>query len=346
MVGTIGFAAVVLYGGMSVIHGNSTAGDFFLFMTALFSSYKPAKSFSGVNIKLQNAIACARRYYIILDRENSVREAENPIVLDNVKGNIVFENVDFKYPVSNFSGDSVVENESEELESKYTLKNLNLNISSGKSYALVGHSGSGKTTIFKLLLRFYDVTDGRILIDGCDIKDLSFRSLRNNISLVGQDVKLFNSSIFENIRYANTDTSQSDVLRVAKMANVDEFVNNMTNGYSTMVGPDGVLLSGGQKQRISIARALLKNSPILLLDEATSALDPISEELIQNSLKILMKGKTTIIIAHRLSTIVNCDHIFVLENGKLKEEGSHKELIALDGVYKNLCNKQFHNDTK
>ncbi len=342
MVGTIGFALVIIYGGMSVIKGESTAGEFFVFMTALLSAYKPFKAFSGINIKMQNAIACARRYFIVIDQDNFVKEIENPINLNKVNGDIVFKNVSFKYPFNNFDEDAVKEKEELILNEKYALKNVNLNITSGKSYALVGHSGSGKSTIFNLILRFYDVTNGCITIDNCNIRDLSFKTLRNNISIVEQDVKLFNDTIFENIRYAKHDATYEEVINVAKMANVDEFVSNMEKGYDTIVGPNGALLSGGQKQRISIARAFLKNSPILLLDEATSALDPISENLIQKSLKELMKNRTTIIIAHRLTTIMNCDHIFVFENGELKEEGNHEELTAKNGVYKNLCDKQFN----
>lgn len=343
MVGTIGFAAVILYGGIAVIKGTSTAGEFFLFMTALISAYKPMKSFSGLNVKMQNAIACAKRYFIIIDRENQIKEIENPINIDKINGDIEFKNVCFNYPYNNFTSDSITEKEEILTEKNFALNNINLKINSGYSYALVGHSGSGKSTIFKLLLRFYDVTNGEILIDNCNIKHLSFQTLRNNISLVTQDIKLFNTTIFENIRYSKENATKEEVLIASKMANVDEFVQNMSNKYDTIIGPDGAILSGGQKQRISIARALLKNSPILLLDEATSALDPISEELIQNSLKILMKNKTTIIIAHRLTTITNCNHIFVFENGQLIEEGSHNDLISLNKVYKNLCDKQFHN---
>lgn len=343
MSSTIGFAVVILYGGLSVMKGTSSTGEFFLFITAALSTYKPMKSFGGLNVKFQNALACARRYFIIIDRNNYVLEKENPVKLDKVEGNINFDHVSFYYPHTDFNVDYINEKEGEEeLNKKPALDDLNLNFKSGLSYALVGHSGSGKTTIFKLLLRFYDVTSGKISIDGYDIKDLSFRTLRNNISLVNQDVKLFDETIYNNIKYSRPNASREEIIKAAEMANVDEFVRDLENGYDTIVGPNGALLSGGQKQRISIARALLKNSPILLLDEATSALDPISEELIQNSLKLLMKGKTTIIIAHRLTTITNCDHIFVFENGRLMEEGNHGELIALGKVYKELCDKQFH----
>lgn len=342
MVGTVGFACVIIYGGMSVINGTSTAGEFFVFMTALLSVYKPFKSFSGMNIKMQNAIACARRYYIIIDQENIIKEIDKPVELAEVKGNILFSDVSFKYPLNDFKGESIVEDEQLILCDKYAIKNVNLDIKNGNSYALVGHSGSGKSTIFNLLFRFYDVFSGTIFIDGVNIKNLSFKTLRDNISMVEQDVKLFNTTIFENIKYAKSDATYDEIINVAKMANVDEFVKDMPSGYDTIIGPNGSSLSGGQKQRISIARAFLKNSPILLLDEATSALDPISEYLIQESLKILMKNKTTIIIAHRLTTIMNCDHIFVFEGGQLIEEGNHEYLISSNGIYKNLCDKQFN----
>lgn len=342
MAGTISLAIVILYSGKSIINDTISAGDFFTFVTAMFSIYKPIKSFSGLNVRLQGALSCTKRYFILLDQENQIREIENPINLDSIRGNIKLENVGFYYPHNDFSNITIMEKENIELSEKYALDDINMSMESGKSYALVGHSGSGKTTIFNLLMRFYDTTSGTVFIDGVDIKELSLSCLRKNISIVGQDVRLFNTTIFENIKYTKSESTYEEVINASKMANVDEFARNMEKGYDTIIGHDGALLSGGQKQRISIARALLKNSPILLLDEATSALDPISEDLIQKSLKILMRGKTTIIIAHRLSTIVNCDHIFVLQGGKLMEEGDHQELLALNGIYKNLCNKQFH----
>jgi subfamily B ATP-binding cassette protein MsbA len=343
MISMIAFALVIFYSGNSIISGTISTGDFFTFVTAMFSAYKPAKSITGLSMQFNSAMACARRYFILMDQENRITESKNPIIPNRIKGDIKFTGVRFHYP-KNLPLDEAYDiwADSGELSEQCALADIDLNITAGKSYALVGHSGSGKTTIFNLLLRFYDVSAGSIAIDGIDIRDLSFSSLRGNISMVGQDVRLFDASIFENIKYTKSNATYEEVMTVAKMANVDEFVRDMPHGYKTIIGHDGTLLSGGQKQRISIARALLKNTPILLLDEATSALDPISENLIQESLKILMDGKTTMIIAHRLTTIINCDHIFVLENGKLAEEGNHEELIALDGVYKNLCDKQFH----
>ena len=329
MVGTIGFSLVILYGGIRVIKANSTAGDFFMFIASLLSAYKPAKSFSGIGVQLQNAFILSKRYFTLLDSTNVITEGK--ISPNKIIGDIKFNNVDFYYPLND---------ESTKFD-KQVLFNINLDIKHNHSYALVGHSGSGKSTIFNLILRFYDATKGSITLDGIDLKDLTFSALRKNISLVSQDIKLFNNSIYNNILYERADATKEEVLQAAKLASVDEFVNKLDNGYDTIIGPNGSLLSGGQKQRISIARAFLKNSPILLLDEATSALDPISEDLIKKSIAELMVNKTTIIIAHRLSTIVNCDHIFVFESGKLIEEGTHSELLANKSVYEDLYNKQF-----
>lgn len=339
-VSSIGFATVLLYGGYSVINETITAGSFFTFLTAMLSAYKPAKSFSGLNVKMQMALVSAKRLYQIIDDKPKIVESNNCVLLDKVKGDIEFRNVSYQYKVQQDTSFNVIDTDNAVVDVK-AVDGLNMKMHSGKSYALVGHSGSGKSTIFNLLLRFYDPTEGDIYIDGINLKNLCFKTLRENVSLVSQNIKLFDTSIFENIKYAKQDASYEEVMNAAKMANVDEFISNMEHGYDSVIGPNGILLSGGQKQRISIARALLKDSPILLLDEATSALDPISERLIQDALNKLMINKTTIIIAHRLSTIVNCDCIFVFEKGKLIEYGDNDTLLSNNSVYKNLYDKQF-----
>lgn len=345
LVSTLAFGLVIVYGGYSVINAKMTTGQFFTFIAALVSAYKPARAFSEIGPKIQNALLLTERAYKLFDDQNKIVEKENPTELENPKGNVKLSNVYFRYLENKNKQVDIVDNNLEYCD-KNAIENINLEMTKGHSYALVGHSGSGKSTIFSLISRFYDPTSGSVSIDDVNLKDLSFKSLHNAISIVDQDVKLFNTTILENIRYAKPDASEEEVIKVAKLANAHEFIETMENGYNSIIGPNGTMLSGGQKQRISIARALLKNSPILLLDEPTSALDPISEKLIQEALKVLMKDKTTIIIAHRLSTIINCDCIFVLENGKLVEKGTHEELIAKNGVYKDLCEKQFNAKTQ
>lgn len=345
IVSTIGLGLVLIFGGWSVINNKMTTGEFFAFIAALLSVYKPARAFSGINIKIQNAILLATRMYKLFDDANEVKEKENPVILQNINGNLEFKDVSFKYK-ENLQKNVDIVDENSKLSDKIALNNISLDMRSGYSYALVGHSGSGKSTIFNLINRFYDPISGDIFLDGVNLKDLSFESLYKAISVVDQDVKLFNTTILENIKYSRPEATDEEVIEAAKMANAHEFIETMEDGYNSIIGPNGAMLSGGQKQRISIARALLKNAPILLLDEPTSALDPVSEKLIQDALQKLMKNKTTIIIAHRLSTIVNCDCIFVLENGKLVEQGNHEELIAKNGIYKNLCEKQFSAKTQ
>jgi len=331
MAGSIGFAGVIWFGGMAVINGTMTSGAFFAFITALLSAYKPAKSFAGTNIQIQTAVICAKRLFTVLDAENVIKNKPDATELQNVKGNIEFDNVAFRYPSC----------DTEKPSDKLALNNLNLNIEQGTSVALVGHSGSGKSTIFKLLLRFYDPTEGDIKIDNNCIRDITMESLRSNISIVSQDVLIFNANVWENVRYGNLAITNEQIKRACEMAHANEFIDQLKSGYDTILGPGGSMLSGGQRQRISIARAILKNAPILLLDEATSALDPISEKSIQKALHTLMKGKTTIIIAHRLTTVQNCDKIFVMQGGSIIESGNHEELLELNGRYKELYQTQF-----
>lgn len=341
MAGSIGFAGVIWYGGMAVINGTMTTGSFFTFLAALLSVYKPAKSFAGLNIQMQTALACAKRLFIVLDKENQIKDKPNAIALQNIKGDVELKNVVFNYPFHDKNEPLVMLEDNNRRSDKIALDDISLKIKHGTSVALVGHSGSGKSTIFKLLLRFYEPISGSISIDGNNIDDITLKSLRDNISVVSQDVLIFNDSVKENVRYGSFDATDEQIIEACKLANADEFIKDLEDGYDTILGPNGCVLSGGQKQRISIARAILKNSPILLLDEATSALDPISEKLIQKALANLMENRTTIIIAHRLTTVQNCDKIFVLQEGKLMEQGNHEELLEINGLYANLYKKQF-----
>jgi ATP-binding cassette subfamily B protein len=259
------------------------------------------------------------RFLEILRTEPEITDKDNAIDLTDVEGEIKFNNVSFSY------------NDKTEV-----LKDINLTIYKGQTIALVGPSGSGKTTFCSLIPRFYEVNDGSITIDGIDIRDVTLESLRRNIGMVQQDVYMFSGTVEENILYGKPDAAKEEVINAAKLANAHEFIMELENGYNTFVGERGAKLSGGQKQRISIARAFLKNPPILILDEATSALDNESERLVQESLKILAKGRTTLIIAHRLSTIKNADNIVVLTANGIEEQGTHKELLEKGGVYASL----------
>lgn len=341
MAGSIGFAGVIWYGGGLVIKGEMTTGAFFTFMTALFSVYKPAKSFAGLNIQIQTALVSAKRIFRVLDRGPEIKDKENAVELKNITGDIELKNVSFRYPLHDKDEPLVPDKIEHKLSDKIALKGINLSIRHGHSIALVGHSGSGKSTISNMLLRFYDPTEGSITLDGYDLRDVKIKSLRDNISVVSQEVLIFNDTVKENVKYGAFNATDEQVKEACRLANADEFIDELPEGYDTILGPNGCMLSGGQRQRISIARAILKNTPILLLDEATSALDPISEKLIQSALARLMKDRTTIIIAHRLSTIQNCDRIFVLQEGELKEQGNHDELLAKNGIYANMYNKQF-----
>ncbi|MBM3590340.1 MAG: ATP-binding cassette domain-containing protein, partial [Alphaproteobacteria bacterium] len=244
--------------------------------------------------------------------------------LKNIRGDIEFSNVKFSYT-----------------DNKVALDNISFKVEAGQSVALVGHSGGGKSTIMSMILRFYDPKQGQVKLDGNNIADITLKSLRNSMSVVNQEVMLFDDTILENIRYGKTDATEQEIINAAKMAEADEFIQELPEKYHSKVGQNGILLSGGQRQRIAIARAILYNAPILLLDEATSALDPISEKLVKDAINSLMKGRTSLIIAHRLSTIIHCDKIIVIANGRVVEEGSHKQLIEKNGAYANLYLKQF-----
>jgi subfamily B ATP-binding cassette protein MsbA len=324
MLGGIGMAAVIWYGGHQVLSGETTQGAFFSFFTAMMMAYKPMKSVSGMNSGIQIGLGATHRFFGMLDTKPTIVDGKNAVNLEKVKGKIEFKDVTFSY-----------------IDDKTTLDGINLNIEPGNTIALVGHSGGGKSTIMNMILRFYDPKHGQIQIDGHNIKNLTISSLRNAVSVVSQEVMLFDDTIIENIRYGKEDATKEDIIKAAKLAEADEFISELSEGYATRVGQNGVRLSGGQRQRIAIARAILYDAPILLLDEATSALDPISEHLIKNALRKLMKGKTSVVIAHRLSTVMHADRICVVTEGKIVESGKHKELLEKDGAYANLYNKQF-----
>lgn len=320
-VGGIAIASVIFYGGMQVIEGGTSSGKFFSFITAALLAYKPAKTLSSMNTNLQNGLAAAKRLFLLLDQKPLILDKENSLHLANeYKGfKIEFNNVEFSYN-----------------DQERALKGVSLIANPSETIALVGNSGGGKSTIMSLILRLYDIDNGSLKVNDIDIKDISIKSLRQNISYVSQNTNLFNDTIFANIAYGNEDVTLVQVAEAAKLAYAHDFIMKLPQGYDTIIGQDGSKLSGGQKQRISIARAILRNAPILLLDEATSALDKISENKIQLALKELVKGKTTIVIAHRLSTIENADRIYVFSHGEIIDSGTHESLIESSNEYRGL----------
>ena len=317
-------AGFIYYSGYLVMEGKIGINNFFSFLAAMMLAYQPIRSLASINIVVNQGFSAAKRIFEIIDTKISIREDENSKNLTIKDASISFKNINFSYPSSD----------------QHAVKNLNLVIKGGSTAALVGHSGAGKSTIFNLLPRFYDPQIGTILIDDQNIGKVSLQSLRKNISLVSQDITLFDDTVMANITYANLNASKEEVMEAAKLAAAEDFINNLPNKLETIIGENGVRLSGGQKQRLSIARALLKNSPIILLDEATSSLDAESENQVQRAISNLTKNKTTIIIAHRLSTIVKADTIFVLSNGEIVASGKHKELLNTSKIYKNLYDKQ------
>jgi subfamily B ATP-binding cassette protein MsbA len=319
MIGGIAIALVIWYGGLQVILGKTTPGGFFAFITAFIAAYKPVKSLSSLNNNLQEGLAAAKRIFTILDTKPKIIEVANAQELKVANANIVLKNVEFYYA-----------------NGTKALNNLSLEAPSGNTIALVGASGGGKSTIINAILRLYDINQGSILIDGQDIRNVTLSSLRANISLVSQDVILFDDSVLANIAYGKLEASRQEVIQAAKLALAHEFIQQLPQGYDTIIGQNGLILSGGQKQRITIARAMLKKSPILLLDEATSALDNVLEQDIQKSLELLCKNTTTIVIAHRLSTIIKADLIYVIKDGGVVAFGKHEQLLDTCAEYQKL----------
>ena len=319
------YLVLILAGGMLVINGEITPGQliaFTMYLNMLVSTIERLINFTDT---FERGTTGIERFIEIMNLDRDIFDKENPETLDNVKGKIEFDSVYFKYP--NTADDE-----------PYVLEDMSFKINVGENIALVGPSGAGKTTISKLIPRFYDVDKGEIRVDNTNIKDLSIESLRNNIGIVQQDVYLFSGTVRENIAYGKEDATLREIEEAARLAGADEFIKDLPNGLDTYIGERGVKLSGGQKQRISIARVFLKNPPILILDEATSALDNKSEAIVQKSLEKLTKGRTTLTIAHRLSTIINADEIMVLTYDGIVERGNHKDLLAKKGIYYNLYN--------
>jgi subfamily B ATP-binding cassette protein MsbA len=321
---TLGICAVIGLGGYAVVKGIGTPGTFFAFIGAMSSMYAPIKGLASLNQQIQRASAGMDRIFAIMDMEPTVKENPNARKLESFKNEIALENVSFAYE-----------------KGELVLKDIDLKIKKGKMLALVGPSGGGKTTLVHLLPRFFDPTEGRITIDGYDLRDVTFKSLRQLIGMVTQDVILFNDTVANNIAYGSTSVTMEDVKRAGEVANATEFIEDMPQKYDTIIGERGVMLSGGQKQRIAIARAILRDPPILLLDEATSHLDVQSERLVQEALDRLMQHRTTVVIAHRLSTVRKAARIVVLNRGKIVEEGVHSGLLAKKGLYQHLYNLQF-----
>jgi len=318
LLGGFGIAFIIWYGGKGVIAGTYSFGTFMSFLTAVGLAYQPLKKITRLNNTVQRGLAAVDRIFYILERKSDIVEAAAPVIIQPEPHGIVFENVSFKY------------------DEVSVLRDVNLKVKAGEVVALVGMSGGGKTSLVNLIPRFYEVTQGAVLIDDVDIRNASIASLRSQIAIVTQEPILFNDSVRNNISYGNPAASEQKIIEAAEAAYADDFIKRMPSGFDTSIGELGGRLSGGQKQRLCIARALLKDAPILILDEATSSLDSESESLVQKALGNLMKGRTTFVVAHRLSTIGYADRIVVITDGQIVEEGRHEELLARRGQYYKL----------
>lgn len=318
---------IVVAGGYQILAGTQTVGSFMSFFTAVFMAYQPMRSLAGLHNSLQEGLAAARRNFSVIDHVPKIRDAEDAVPLAAGDGRVTLENVSFSY-----GADAPV------------LNGVDIDIAAGETVALVGPSGAGKTTVLNLIPRFYDVSGGRVMIDGQDIRDATLHSVIERIALVSQEPALFNDTIRANIAYGRLGATQGEIEEAARNAAAEGFIRDLPDGYDTMVGEQGLRLSGGQRQRIAIARAMLKNAPILLLDEATSALDAESERVVQEALGRLMVGRTTIVIAHRLATIRRADRIYVMDKGRVVETGTHADLSGRNGIYAHLCRIQFQDN--
>ena len=318
-------ASLIFYSGKLIISGELAINNFFSFLAAMMLAYQPVKTLTKVNVAISQGFAAAERILPIIDTQNEINSNEQGDKLNIIDGNIVLDKINFTYK-------SNPENK--------VLHDMSLKFVGGKMTALVGHSGSGKSTLLNMIPRIYLPTSGNIYFDNQDISKVNLASLRNQISIVDQNTTLFDDTVLNNIKYAKPDAEKKDIIEAAKLSMSDEFINNLENGYETMIGENGVKLSGGEKQRLSIARAFLKNSKIILLDEATSSLDSETEGKIQKALNKLTTNKTTIVIAHRLSTILNSDNIYVVDNGKIVDSGKHDDLLNNSKIYKNFYQRQ------
>ncbi|MGO9147373.1 MAG: lipid A export permease/ATP-binding protein MsbA [Desulfomonilia bacterium] len=327
LIGGLATALLLWYGGLRVIRGVMTSGEFLSFITGLSMLYSPIRKLNKVNIEIQEGIAAASRIFDLLDTRPEIMEKAGAKALPRVEGHFEFKDVWFSYTN----------------DDRYALEGITFRADKGRQIALVGESGSGKSTMANLLPRFFDVSSGQILVGGTDIREVTLASLRENIAMVTQEMILFNDTIRANIAYGTQSSSLDKIIEAAKAANAHDFIMSQKNGYDTVVGESGIRLSGGQRQRLCIARAIIKNAPILILDEATSALDTESEREVQAALDILMKGRTTLVIAHRLSTIVGADEIIVLSRGRIVEKGTHAGLLKNNGHYARLYALQFGN---